>query len=101
MFPESTMLNYLFWMGMGALQVLVVAGAYAWLKHYKKHVSWWQMGLLYGGFLSFCLVVAGGTTLMGEYETHGGFYFIGFLGVPHIIIMALLVKLFVLKKAKA
>jgi len=32
MFPGSTIINYLFWMAMGLLQVLVVAGAYEWLK---------------------------------------------------------------------
>jgi hypothetical protein len=101
MFPESTILNYLFWMGMGVIQVLAVRGAYEWLRHYKKDVSWWQMLLMYGCFLSFCLTVAGGTTLMGEYETHGGLYFIGFLGVPHVIAMAILLKLFVFKKVKA
>lgn len=101
MFPGSTILNYLFWMGMGLIQALVVAGAYEWLKHYKKSVAWWQMGLMYGCFLSFCLVVAGGFTLMGEYESHGGFYFIGFLGVPHVIIMAILAKLFLFRTSRA
>jgi prenyltransferase beta subunit len=101
MFPGSTILNYLFWMVMGLLQALVVAGAYEWLKHYKKSVTWWQMGLMYGCFLSCCLVVAGGFTLMGEYESHGGYYFIGFLGVPHIIIMAILLKFFVFRNARA
>lgn len=101
MFPGSTILNYLFWMAMGMMQILVVAGAYEWLKQYKKQVKWWQMALLYGCFLSFCLTVAGGTTLMGEYESHGGYYFIGFLGVPHVIAMAVLLKFFVFKKVKA
>lgn len=101
MFPESTILNYLFWMAMGVLQVLVVAGAYQWLKQFRKKVSWWQMGIMYGCFLSFCLVIAGGFTLVGEYESHGGYYFMGFLGVPHIIIMALLLKLFVFRKKRA
>lgn len=98
MFPGTTMLNYLFWMAMGMLQVLVVAGAYEWLRYYHKRVAWWQMTLMYGCFLSFALVLAGGCTLAGEYETHGGLYFIGFLGLPHIIIMAVLLKLFVFKR---
>lgn len=101
MFPGSTIMNYLFWMAMGLIQVLVVTGAYEWLKHYKKSVSWWQMALMYGCFLSFALVIAGSFTLMGEYETQGGLYFMGFLGLPHVIIMALLAKFFVFKKAKA
>ncbi len=91
-------MNNLFWMILGALQVLVVTGAYAWLKHQGKQVTWWQMVLLYCGFASFCLVVAGGFTLMGEYERTAGWYFIGFLGVPVIIVMAILVRLFVFRK---
>lgn len=99
MFPGTTILNYLFWMAMGLMQALVVAGAYEWLKFYKKKVTWWQMAMMYGCFLSACLVVAGGFTLMGEYETSAGWYFIGYLGVPHIIVATILVKLFVFKKS--
>ncbi|MBU2646561.1 hypothetical protein KKI24_17770 [bacterium] len=99
MFPGTTILNYLFWMGMGMMQILVIAGAYEWLKHFKKSVQWWQMVLIYGCFISFSLVVAGGFTLMGEYESQGGWYFIGYLGLPHVIAMAILLKLFVFKKA--
>ncbi|THB76008.1 MAG: hypothetical protein D3926_18935 [Desulfobacteraceae bacterium] len=101
MFPGTTILNYVFWMAMGLIQALVVAGVYEWLKSFQKTVTWWQMGLIYGCFLSFCAVVAGGFTLVGEFESHGGWYFIGYLGVPHVIAMAILVKLFVFKKAQA
>ncbi len=100
MFPGTTMLNYLFWMAMGLLQALVVVGAYEWLRYYKKKVTWWQMGLMYGCFLSTCLIIAGGFTLIGEFEAHGGWYFIGFLGVPHVIVAAILLKLFVFKKVQ-
>ena len=101
MFPGTTMLNYFFWMVCGALQVLVVMGGYAWLKSYGKKVAWWQMTLMYLCFASICGVIAGGTTLMGEYETIGGWYFIGFLGVPIIIAGAILFKVFVLKSASS
>lgn len=100
MFPGTTISDYLFWMVLGALQVLVVAGAYEWLKSYGKKVSWWQMALMYGCFVSTCLVIAGGFTLMGEYESVAGWYFIGFLGVPHVIVATALVKLFVFKKVR-
>lgn len=101
MFPGTTILNYLFWMAMGILQVLVVVGAYEWLKAYNRSVTWWQMILLYGCFASFALVVMGGFTLMGEFESSAGWYFIGFLGVPVIIAMAVMIKLFVFKKSKS
>ena len=101
MFPGTTILNYLFWMAMGLIQALVIAGAYEWLTHYWKAVAWWQMALIYGCFLSFCTVVAGGFTLMGEYESSAGWYFIGFLGLPHIVAMAALLKVFVFRKVSA
>ncbi len=100
MFPGSTMLNYLFWMAMGAMQVIIVLGARAWLEDAGQKVAWWKMTLMYGCFVSFCAVVAGGFTLAGEYESRAGWLFIGFLGVPHIIAGAAMLKLFVFKKAK-
>ena len=98
MFPGTTILNYLFWMAMGAMQVTIVIGARAWLEDTGRKVPWWQMALMYGCFLSFTAVVAGGFTLAGEFESRAGWYFIGFLGVPHIIAGAGMVKLFVFKK---
>ncbi len=98
MFPGTTISNYVFWMAMGALQILVIAGAYAWFHSYGKKVRWWQMLLMYLCFASFCLVIAGGFTLMGEYESRAGWYFIGVLGLPPIIVEAILVKLFLMKK---
>ena len=101
MFPGTTMLDYIFWMVIGALQVLIIAGAYAWLKQYGRKITWWQMTLLYLGFVSFCLVVAGGFTLMGEFESPAGYYFMGVFGLPVIIVFALLVRLFILPKKNA
>lgn len=98
MFPESTMLNYLFWMVMGAMQVLVILGAQAWFASFNRQVAWWQLALMYGCFFSLCAVIAGGFTLMGEYESIAGWYFIGVLSLPHIIAGAFMFKLFVLKK---
>ncbi|SCY68092.1 hypothetical protein [Desulfoluna spongiiphila] len=98
MFPGSTILNYLFWMVMGAMQVIIILSANTWLKESGRQVPWWQTLLMYGCFLSFCAVVAGGFTLAGEYERRAGFYFIGFLGLPHIIAGTVMLKLFVFKK---
>ena len=101
MFPESTILNYLFWMIMGILQVAVVAGAYDWLRHYGRKVKWWQMLLLYSGFASICLVVAAGFTLAGEFESRAGYYFIGFFGTLVLVALAVLVRLFIVPRKKA
>ncbi|WP_272699005.1 hypothetical protein [Desulfovibrio sp. Fe33] len=98
MFPGTTMLNYIFWMVMGALQVLIVMGLVEWLKSRGRKPVWWQVALLYAGFASLCAVVAGGTTLMGEFESIAGWYFIGVLGLPVVICLAIAVRLFVMKK---
>lgn len=98
MFPESSILNYLFWMAMGAMQVFVILGANAWLTSFNRKIAWWQLALMYGCFASLCTVIAGGFTLMGEYESIAGWYFIGFFGVIHVIVAAIMLKLFVLKK---
>jgi len=99
MFPESTMLDYLFWMALGALQVLVAMGTHAWLKSYNKNVKWWQSAIIYMAFLAFCTVIAGGFTLMGEYESIAGWYFMGVLGLPTIIGAAIAFRLFIMKKS--
>jgi hypothetical protein len=88
-------------MVMGVLQVLIVVGAYEWLRHFNRSVRWWQMLLMYGCFASFCLVIAGGMTLSGEFETRGGLFFIGYLGVPHIIAGAIMARLFIFRKQVA
>lgn len=98
MFPGSTILNYLFWMAMGAMQVIILLGARQWLNGGGRCVPWWQTLAMYGCFLSFCTVVAGGFTLAGEYETRAGLYFIGVLGLPHVVAAAIMLKLFVFRK---
>ncbi len=98
MFPGVNMLNSLFWMIFGVMQILIIAGAYTWLKEKGKQVAWWQMGILYGTFAMFLLTIGGGFTLAGEYESQAGWYFIGFLGVPLILVFAIALKLFVFKK---
>ncbi len=98
MFPGAVMINSLYWMVFGIAQILIIAGGYAWLKSANKSVKPWQMAILYGTFASFLLVIGGGFTLAGEYESQAGWYFIGFLGVPHILAFALFLRLFVFKK---
>ncbi len=44
MFPGVNMLDSIFGMIFGAMQILIIAGGYAWLQHYGKSIAWWQMG---------------------------------------------------------
>lgn len=101
MFPGSVIIDSLFWMILGALQILILLGARAWLDHYRKKVAFWKLLLMYLSFVGLCLTVAGGFTLMGEYESSAGWYFIGTLTVPQIIVFALLFKLFILGRKPA
>ncbi len=98
MFPGVNMLNSLFWMVFGAMQILIIAGLYVWAKGYNKNIKSWQIAIIYGLFAIFCLTVGGGFTLAGEYESQAGWYFIGILGVPVILSFAIALKLFVFKK---
>ncbi len=97
MFPGVVIIDSLSWMILGALQILIIAGAYAWIQYLGKTIKVWQMAILYGIFVTFCITIGGGSTLVGEYETQGGMYFIGFLGVPIILAFAIAVKLFLFK----
>lgn len=95
------MIDSIFWMILGALQILILLGASAWLDHYRKKIAFWKILLMYLSFVGICLTIAGGFTLMGEYESMAGWYFIGTLGVPQIIVFALLLKLFVFRRKTA
>ncbi len=99
MYPDGTVLNYLFWMIIGALQVLVWQGVRAWSRSFNPNVKWWQVTLLYGCVLSFCVVIFAGFTLKGEREGAAGWYMIGFFGVLHVIAGAILARLFLFRKA--
>lgn len=101
MFPGTPMLDSLFWMLLGALQIPVVLGAYRWCERYGRRPAWWQMALMYAGFVSLCLTIGGGFTLMGEYETAAGWRFMGFLGVPQVIVLFILARLFVFRRKAA
>lgn len=68
MFPQSTVLDPLFWMAFGALQVLVFAGANQWAKQYQLGMNWWKWALVGGWWASIILTVAGAFTLLGENE---------------------------------
>lgn len=98
MFPGSTMINSLFWMILGAMQILIIASGYAWIKHLGKTIKNWQMAILYILFALICLTIGAGFTLAGEYESQAGWYFIGFLGLPQLIIFVFLINRFVFSK---
>ena len=66
MYPDGTVVNYLFWMAVGALQILIYKGVHEWARDFNKEIKWWQTALLYGCFLSLCVVIFAGFTLKGH-----------------------------------
>ncbi len=97
MFPGVNILDSIFWMFFGCMQIVIIASAYIWLQDYGKKILWWQMTILYSIFAMFCLTIGGGFTLAGEYESQAGWYFIGILGVPLILTFALAVRFFLMR----
>ncbi|OCH17394.1 hypothetical protein A6E05_13990 [Aliivibrio sp. 1S165] len=100
MFPQSTVLDPLFWMALGALQVWVFAGANQWAKHFNLGMTGGKWALVGGWWASIILTIAGAFTLLGENEGLAGWYFLGFAGTGLIIAGAVLLRILVALKPK-
>ena len=100
MFPQSTVLDPLFWMAFGALQVWVFAGANQWAKQFNLDMCGWKWALVGGWWASIILTIAGAFTLLGENEVLAGWYFLGFAGTGLIIAGAVLLRVLVALKPK-
>ena len=85
MFPQSTLLDPLFWMLLGAAQVLVFAGARQWFEELQLGMNRWKWALVAGYWFSLLLTIAGAFTLMGENEGNAGWYFLGTIGLALVI----------------
>lgn len=75
-----------YWIVMGLLYALMVAGAPVWAEELGLQMNWWKwiLAVFWYMFLSFSL--AGGATLLGEKEPQAWYRFFGF----HLIIAAIL-----------
>jgi hypothetical protein len=67
-----------FWIIMGLLYALIIAGAPLWAKDLGLHMTWWKwiLAVFWYGLLSFTF--AGGFTLLGEKEPGACYKFIRF-----------------------
>ena len=101
MFPQSTILDPLFWMLLGAIQVMVFAGANQLAKEHQLGMNWWKWALAGGWWFSFVLTIAGAFTLLGENEGNAGWFFLGFAGTLLVIGGAVLLKVFLMLKPKS
>ena len=77
MVQYSTLFRPLFWIVMGMIYALIIAGARVWAQDLGLSMTWWKWALsaMWYCFLSFS--VASGFTLMGEKEPKAGYYFLG------------------------
>lgn len=85
MLNNSNFVEPLFWIIMGVLYTLFVAGLAAWFKDMKIRMNWWRWTLVVLWFTFLSLVVAGGFTLIGENEKRAGLMFMAFSG-PAILV---------------
>ena len=86
MIAYSTTLRPLFWIVMGLLYALMIAGAPVWAEDIGLQMSWWKWLL---GAIWFCILslgIAAGFTLMGEKEPHAGYYITGLSVIIMIIL---------------
>ena len=93
MFPQGTLLDPIFWMVLGAIQVLFFAGANEWAKEYELNMNWWKWVGVAGWWFTFLLTIAGAFTLHGENEGMAGWYFLGWVGTAWIICGAILARI--------
>ncbi|MCG7588013.1 hypothetical protein [Photobacterium sp. OFAV2-7] len=93
MFPQSTVLDPLFWMILGALQVFIFKSAKVWAEDYQLRMNGWKWSLAGGWWFSFILTIAGAFTLLAENEGNAGWYFLGFVGTAIIVGGAVLLKI--------
>ncbi|WP_413112308.1 hypothetical protein [Thaumasiovibrio sp. DFM-14] len=100
MFPQSTILDPIFWMVLGALQVWVFSGAKVWAKDLDIPMSWWKWSITSILYLTIMLTIAGAFTLLGENEGNAGWYFLGFVGTILVILSALWVRILLVLKAR-
>jgi hypothetical protein len=83
MITYSPFFKPVFWIIMGLLYALIIAGAPLWAWDLGLNMTWWKwiLSALWYGFLSFTF--AGGFTLLGEKEQGTCYKFIRF----HMIIV--------------
>ena len=82
----STYLKAVFWMVMGLVYALLIAGAPIWARDLGLQMTWWKwvLAVLWYAFVSYSFAVA--FTLKGEEEPGAWYKFLG----SHLIIAILL-----------
>ena len=84
----STFAKPLFWIVMGLLYALMIAGAPVWAEDIGIPMNWWKWLLAAIWYCLLSVGIAAGFTLMGEKEPRAG-YIIAVLSVVIMIILGL------------
>lgn len=100
MFPDSNILNPIFWIVMGLIYALVASGFKLWTEDLGLKMTWWKWLLSGLWYAILSITVAGGATLIAENEARAGFYMWGFFGVITIVLGVVLWRILVAKPKK-
>jgi hypothetical protein len=78
-------LTFVYWIAFGAVTVLIIRGANAWLADRGIRMSWWRWAILMLWYSAALAGIAAPFTIMGEHEVAAGWRFLTF-NLPVIII---------------
>jgi len=82
MLQYSTFFKPVFWVFMGLIYALIIAGAPIWAQDMGLQMSWWKWILAAGWYALLSFTFAGSFTLLGEKEPGAWYRFLGF----HLIV---------------
>ena len=83
MIMYSPFFKPVFWIIMGLLYALIIAGAPLWTQDFGLQMTWWKWILSALWYVLLSFTFAGGFTLLGEKEPAAWYKFMGF----HLIIV--------------
>jgi hypothetical protein len=77
-FMYSTITRPLYWIAMGLIYALIIAGARYWAQDLGLKMTWWKWMLTAMWYVLLSFSFASGFTLLGEREPRAGWYSLGF-----------------------
>lgn len=86
MLQYSTFFRPVFWVVMGLLYALIIAGAGIWAQDLNLSMNWWKWLLASFWYVALSMGIAVGFTFIGEKEPHAGYRIAGLT----VVVMALL-----------
>jgi hypothetical protein len=82
----STFFRPLFWIAMGLIYAVMMAGARYWAQDLGLHMTWWKWLFAFLWYVLVSFAFAGGFTLIGEREPKAGWRHLGFfLGIAVVL----------------